>query len=516
MAVASELFPSLDPPAQKVRGGQRAEVALRSRRESSLDPEPFVVDRTTRDLERVGAPILRWLLFGLDAVGTLLAWTAALLAPWSASVTMSTPAALPVALVLVTASMLVAIAGQRLYRARVCGVRAVEVARLGRATAAASAVAYGLGNAVGLSVPLVRLLAGALLSFTILAGMRSLFDGWLKWSRTRGRFSRPVLIVGANDEAHDLYRLLHTHPEIGFRISGVIGSRDEYASWGNGVPWLGDINQTLEAVRANSPTGVIVAASSIPPDRLNHLSRELLDAGVHVHLSSGLKGIAHRRLRSLPLAYEPLFYVEPIALARWKLAVKRALDIVVSAVVLIVSAPVLAIAALAIKLQDRGPVMFRQERIGGGGRPFTVLKLRTMVTDAEDHRADVESLNERNGGPLFKVTGDPRRTSVGKLLELLSIDELPQLVNVLRGEMSLVGPRPALADEVVRFDEELRTRLRVPPGLTGLWQVEARDNPAFYAYRRLDLFYVENWSVTLDLAILLATVRALIVRPFRG
>jgi lipopolysaccharide/colanic/teichoic acid biosynthesis glycosyltransferase len=160
-------------------------------------------------------------------------------------------------------------------------------------------------------------------------------------------------------------------------------------------------------------------------------------------------------------------------------------------------------------------VLFRQERIGREGEPFTLLKLRTMETDAEAHRGDIESMNERNGGPLFKATGDPRRTRVGRVLERLSIDEVPQLVNVLRGEMSLVGPRPALPDEVGRFDDALLARLTVAPGITGLWQVEARDNPAFYAYRRLDLFYVENWSVTLDLTILLATVRAVIVRPFR-
>jgi lipopolysaccharide/colanic/teichoic acid biosynthesis glycosyltransferase len=137
-----------------------------------------------------------------------------------------------------------------------------------------------------------------------------------------------------------------------------------------------------------------------------------------------------------------------------------------------------------------------------------------MVPDAERQLAQVVGANERDGGPLFKMSNDPRRTRVGRLLETLSVDELPQLWNVLRGEMSLVGPRPALPGEVAQFDDELLMRLSVPPGVSGLWQVEARDNPAFLAYRRLDLFYVENWSVGLDVSILLATLRMLLVLVF--
>jgi exopolysaccharide biosynthesis polyprenyl glycosylphosphotransferase len=492
---------------------ERTDAPLRSEGDRTIDAEPLIVDEATR--ERVNAPNLRCLLFGLDAAGTALAWVLALLVPWSVSVSTSNAAAVAPAVAFVTAVTLMVMAGQRLYQARVCGVRAVEVARLGRTVVIVCAVVYAAANLAQLSVPTVRLVAGAALSFTILATSRSLFDAWLKLSRAKGRYSRPIVIIGANDEALDLYRLLHAHAEIGFRISGVIGPREEYAIWANGVPWLGEVDKTLEIMHARPTTGVVVATSSVQPDELNWLSRGLLDAGVHVHLSTGLKGIAQRRLRSLPLAHEPLFYLEPIALARWQLAVKRILDVVISATVLLVSAPLLAISALAIKLRDRGPVLFRQQRIGLEGEPFTLLKLRTMETDAEEQRGDVESMNERNGGPLFKATDDPRRTRVGGLLERLSIDELPQLVNVLRGEMSLVGPRPALPDEVGRFDDELLERLTVAPGITGLWQVEARDNPAFYAYRRLDLFYVENWSVTLDLAVLLATVRAVIVRPYR-
>jgi lipopolysaccharide/colanic/teichoic acid biosynthesis glycosyltransferase len=172
---------------------------------------------------------------------------------------------------------------------------------------------------------------------------------------------------------------------------------------------------------------------------------------------------------------------------------------------------VLAVSAILIKVRDRGPVFFRQTRVGRDGEPFTVLKLRTMCVDAEARLAEVRALNERHG-PLFKMEHDPRVTPVGRILRATSVDELPQLFNVLSGRMSLVGPRPALPDEVAAFDDELLGRLQVRPGITGLWQVEARDNPSFDSYRRLDLFYVDNWSLLLDIVVLIDTVPAVVER----
>ena len=170
----------------------------------------------------------------------------------------------------------------------------------------------------------------------------------------------------------------------------------------------------------------------------------------------------------------------------------------------------LVIAAL-IKLNDRGPVLFKQTRVGTDGNLFKVYKFRTMVVDAEARLAALVASNERSG-PLFKMDRDPRVTRVGRFLRASSLDELPQILNVLKGDMSLVGPRPALPSEVAAFDEELRDRTKVKPGITGLWQIEARDNPSFSAYRRLDLYYVENWSVSLDIVILFATIEHVITR----
>ncbi|MGH9055098.1 MAG: sugar transferase, partial [Acidimicrobiales bacterium] len=178
------------------------------------------------------------------------------------------------------------------------------------------------------------------------------------------------------------------------------------------------------------------------------------------------------------------------------------------------SAPLILLAAAAIKVHDGGPVLFRQERVGRDGAPFGLLKLRTMVPNAASLLPQLAVVNERNG-PLFKMQRDPRVTPVGRVLRVTSLDELPQLLNVLAGSMSLVGPRPALAEEVARFDDELAGRHSVRPGITGLWQIEARHNPSFHAYRRLDLLYTNKWSLALDLSIMVATAPA-VLQPVVG
>jgi lipopolysaccharide/colanic/teichoic acid biosynthesis glycosyltransferase len=185
----------------------------------------------------------------------------------------------------------------------------------------------------------------------------------------------------------------------------------------------------------------------------------------------------------------------------------------------IAAAPLLLVAALLIKLEDRGPVTYRGQRVGRSGVLIDVLKLRTMVPDAAQMTDKVAALNERTGGPLFKASRDPRITRVGRILRATSIDELPQLWNVLNGTMSLVGPRPALPAEVEQFDAEFRRRHEMRPGMTGLWQIEARDNPSFSAYRRLDLVYLDTWSIGLDIAILGSTAHVVLasaVRNIRG
>jgi lipopolysaccharide/colanic/teichoic acid biosynthesis glycosyltransferase len=261
-------------------------------------------------------------------------------------------------------------------------------------------------------------------------------------------------------------------------------------------------------------TGTVISAGGLSPAQRNRLVRDLMAAGLYVQLSTGLSGIAHTRLRPVPLGHQPFLGVEHIALGRMQLLAKRTLDLVIAPLVLLLAAPVLLVSAVLIKVHDRGPVFFRQLRVGRDGRPFMLFKLRTMSVDAEQRRDALLGDNERKG-PLFKVADDPRVTPIGKILRATSIDELPQLVNVILGQMTLVGPRPALPDEVAQFDEELLERHRMTPGITGMWQVEARDDPSFESYRMFDMFYVENWSLSLDLAIIFSTATSVIMRGVR-
>ncbi len=403
-----------------------------------------------------------------------------------------------------------AIGGHGLYRARACAVRSVELVGLARASAVGAAAAYAAALVMD-TADLVPALVAGCTTFLALAAVRGGFVAWLRRARSEGRYSRSIVVVGGAAEAERIVWLLRRHPELGLRPVGVVGDNDHRGTL-DGIPWLGGLDTIVNTLALVGANGVIVAPGDLDVADLNQTVRDLLAAGVHVQLSNGLWGIDHHRLRPLPLAHEPFVYVEPAALRRGQRVCKRALDVVVSAGLLVVSAPVWLVAMAAVRLQDGAPAIFRQVRVGKDGRPFTLFKLRTMVPDAEQQLVDVTSVNQRAGGPLFKAKRDPRRTRVGRILEMTSLDELPQLLNVLRGDMSLVGPRPALPHEVAQFDDELLGRHRVQPGITGLWQVEARDKPDFEIYRRLDLFYVENWSIGLDLAIMFSTVCSVLGR----
>jgi exopolysaccharide biosynthesis polyprenyl glycosylphosphotransferase len=408
---------------------------------------------------------------------------------------------------------LVLLMAHNLYLARVCSVRAVELQGLGRSVLGTCLALLALERLLRTELLLRELWIAGLVTFALLAVGRAAFTAWLRHERAAGRFVRGVLIVGADPDAAEIVAVMREHPEFGFRACGYVG--DPGLSEILGAPHQGAISETVSIVKSIDATGVVIVPSAVESEVLNDLVRRLLASGVHVHLSSGLRGIAHRRFRATPLAYEPLFYVEPASLTPRQMLCKRTIDLIGSVVGLVVTAPVLAVAMVVIKLDSPGPVLFRQQRVGRNGQCFEFLKLRTMVRNAEAQRARLESHNHRTSGPLFKAADDPRITRVGRVLRATSLDELPQLWNVLRGSMSLVGPRPALPSEVVQFDERLQTRTRVAPGLTGLWQIEARDNPSFGPYRRLDLFYVENWSPLLDIGIIVTTVARVIGRAMR-
>jgi len=274
---------------------------------------------------------------------------------------------------------------------------------------------------------------------------------------------------------------------------------------------LGTLDQTMDVIERVGASGAVIAASAMDLATSNRLIRELTDAGVHVELSSTLRDIASDRLTVRPLGRFPVVYIEPVARHGWRPVAKRTFDVVVAGFAFLFALPVLAAAAVAIKLDSKGPVLFRQTRVGQHGLPFEVLKLRTMVVDAEDRLADLLASNESDG-PLFKMRDDPRVTRVGRFLRKTSIDELPQLWNVLRNEMSLVGPRPALPREIEDWGTELHQRLRVKPGITGMWQVHGRGVASFELYERLDLYYVDNWSLVNDVVIVAQTIPSVLAR----
>ncbi len=319
-----------------------------------------------------------------------------------------------------------------------------------------------------------------------------------------------ILIVGTGEEARELADVIQDHRETRLHLLGVVGHLPIAQKYGLADLWIGPTSRLIELMHIHQASGAIVTPTGFRSAQFRDISNQLLKAGFDVQMSTGVSRLWEGRFEVRTLAHEPLVVMGPRALGRRQVVLKRMLDILGASIILLLASPVMLLTALAIKLEDRGPVFFRQHRAGRLAEPFGMLKFRSMVTNAEELKADLSEDNERSG-PLFKVTKDPRITKVGRIIRELSIDELPQLINVIKGDMSLVGPRPALDEEEKAFDEELRGRFDVRPGITGLWQVEARSNASFAAYRRLDLHYVENWTIGLDIRILMATVEQVVV-----
>jgi exopolysaccharide biosynthesis polyprenyl glycosylphosphotransferase len=281
---------------------------------------------------------------------------------------------------------------------------------------------------------------------------------------------------------------------------------------GHEIPVLGhrdDVSDILSAVAESGVDTVAISGSALAPDDLRRLGWDLAARNVGMIMAPALTDVAGPRIHMQPVGGLPLIHVTTPKLEGGKAALKRGLDIVASLVLLALLGMPMLIVAAAVKLDSPGPALFKQTRIGRAGVSFKMLKFRSMVLDAEARLSTLRSLNE-GAGLLFKMKHDPRVTRLGRILRRFSIDELPQLINVLRGEMSLVGPRPPLPAEVAGYDDFAHRRLLVKPGVTGLWQVSGRSDLSWEEAIRLDLSYVENWSLAQDLVILLRTARAVL------
>ena len=315
-----------------------------------------------------------------------------------------------------------------------------------------------------------------------------------------------TLIAGTNDDARALARTLRRRPWMGYRPCGFVEDKPSGFDFIDGLPVFGAVEDIAAISREHGVGSVIIAGSAAGGPTLQFINSALA-ADVAVRVSPGLANFGAARVILEPIDGMALISLRRNRFSRRQRLVKRCLDITLASIVLIIGAiPMLAI-AIAIKLTSPGPVLFRQRRVGENEREFTMIKFRTMIVGAHAQRHALE--NEADG-LLFKMRRDPRVSRIGRFLRRTSLDELPQLFNVLSSTMSLVGPRPALPEEASCYAELQRGRLRVKPGVTGLWQVNGRHDLSYEDYVRYDLFYVENWSLTMDLYILAKTVPAVL------
>jgi exopolysaccharide biosynthesis polyprenyl glycosylphosphotransferase len=380
-----------------------------------------------------------------------------------------------------------------------------------KATSASAFVLFVVGELLAISM-LTNMIIILLWIISSILGIatRLILRLLLMKLRRSGMNCRYVVIVGTNTRAIDLARRIQAHPELGYRFGGFIAEDSAVQEMtgvdGKPIPIAGCINDFEHFLERGTVDEVLIC---LP---LRDRFREICDVagfcrdlGVVVRV---LPDIADARTLSdfqveifegdcvLTLFREKLL---------WQLFAKRILDVIVSVIMLLTLSPLLVVVAFWIKLTSPGPVFFAQERVGMNKRKFRLLKFRSMVVDAEARKQELAALNESDG-PAFKIKNDPRITSIGRWIRKTSIDELPQLINVLKGEMSLVGPRPPLPSEVDQYDWIYRRRLSIKPGITCLWQIGGRNNIPFARWMELDREYIENWSFWLDLKILVKTV----------
>jgi exopolysaccharide biosynthesis polyprenyl glycosylphosphotransferase len=328
--------------------------------------------------------------------------------------------------------------------------------------------------------------------------------------RTAGLCMSTVVAVGHEAAVAELISELRREPYHGLEVVAACLAGGTAATEVAGVPVVGDLGDTADVVRrCGAETVAVLSCPEMNGTQLRQLAWELEKTGTDLCVAPALLDVAGPRTTVRPTAGLTLLHVDHPQLSGPRQVLKDLFDRGAAALALLLLAPLMIAIALAVKFSDTGPALFTQTRVGKDGRVFKIYKFRTMVVDAEKRLAELRAQNEHDG-VLFKMRRDPRITAVGAHLRKWSLDELPQLFNVLLGEMSLVGPRPALPDETARYADHVRRRLVVKPGLTGLWQVSGRSDLSWDESVRLDLRYVENWSLALDLQILWKTVAVIL------
>ncbi len=324
--------------------------------------------------------------------------------------------------------------------------------------------------------------------------------------RQAGQGVDRVVIIGAGEVGRTVIRNLIAQPELGYRVIGFLDDNPVKSTTDIGpIRALGPLDNLPEVIREHAIDQVIITLPWQYHRKTVRLVTDSEHAGVRARVVPDLFQLSLGGVDVEAINGIPLISIKQTTLTGLNLTLKRIVDVLIAGAVLLIGSPVWLLIALSIKLDSRGPVLFKQERIGRHGHPFTVYKFRSMYVDAEQRLEELRTQNEASG-PLFKVRDDPRRTRVGRLIRTTSIDEIPQFLNVLRGEMSIVGPRPGLPAEVAQYQDWHHKRLQVLPGITGMWQVSGRSNLTFDEMVMLDIYYAENWSLSLDLRIMLRTV----------
>jgi exopolysaccharide biosynthesis polyprenyl glycosylphosphotransferase len=396
------------------------------------------------------------------------------------------------------------------YDARFIGTGSDEFRKVLNAgwslTAGVALLSYGLNNELSRVYLVIAMPVTVLLDLIVRYALRK----HLHRLRSVGKCMSTVVAVGHPAAVADLVKELQRYHYHGLEVVAACLAGGTQVSEVAGVPVVGDLDDTAEVVRRSGASTVAVLPSpEMDGVRLRQLAWELEKTGTDLCVAPALLDVAGPRTTIRPTAGLTLLHVDHPQLSGPRQVMKGLVDRVAAGVALLLLSPLMLVLAICVRLSDRGPALFKQTRVGKNGRSFKIYKFRTMVVDAERRLAELREMNEFDG-VLFKMRRDPRVTPVGARLRKWSLDELPQLFNVLLGEMSLVGPRPPLPDEAALYADHVRRRLVVKPGLTGLWQVSGRSDLTWEESVRLDLRYVENWSLALDLQILWKTVFVLI------
>jgi exopolysaccharide biosynthesis polyprenyl glycosylphosphotransferase len=486
--------------------GAEAPDAVDGRRPLWVVPHevPAIVPRSSRSTEPRWVGVYRWAAVGGDLLAAMLGVFVALLARFGSGVGSSyliVSSLLPLAWV-------AAVALSKGYDPRYFGTGPDEFRSLLRSgvglTAAVAMASYVTKTEIarGFVVLAIPVMCAAALF------LRYALRKDLHRHRVRGRCMHRVLVVGHSGPAATLCEHLESRPTDGFRVVATCRPRDESVPDG---PLQPDELDEADIVAAADRHAVEVVAISTDPELVGHslrrLSWALEQRGIELIVSPGIIEVAGPRISVRPVAGLSLLHLERPSVSGGPHLLKAVFDRLVALAMIVLFSPLLIGLALAVWLSSPGPILFRQQRVGRAGAEFTMLKFRSMYADAEQRLGDLYALSDGNG-VIFKMRDDPRMTPLGRWIRRFSLDELPQLFNVLRGEMSMVGPRPPLSEEVALYAADDSRRMLVKPGMTGLWQVSGRSDLSWDESVRLDLRYVDNWSMTLDLLILWKTLRA--------